>query len=129
MDLRWVRVCSLALACEVALSSVVRARRRRVRSGLVVTAVLFVGWVGSAVLVSAVVVGGGWVVVCSVVGGGASGCCTGDEVRGVYVGSVSVGEPRPDAIGVVGPVGLGVACAEGAPYVSRTCWNAARRNA
>ena len=26
---------------------------------------------------------------------------------------MSVGEPRPDAIGVVGPVGLGVACAEG----------------
>ena len=83
MDLRWVRVCSLAVACEVALSSVVRARRRRVRSGLVVTAVLFVDWVGSAVLVSAVVVSGGWVVACSVVVGGASGCCTGDDVRGV----------------------------------------------
>ena len=26
---------------------------------------------------------------------------------------MSVGEPRLDAIGVVGPVGLGVACAEG----------------
>ena len=55
----------------------------RVRSGLVVTAVLFVGWVGSAVLVSVVVVGGGWVVVGSVAVGGASGCCTGDDVRGV----------------------------------------------
>ena len=42
---------------------------------------------------------------------------------------MSVGEPRPDAIGVVGPVGLGVACAEGAPYVSMTCWNAAQRYA
>ena len=51
------------------------------------------------------------------------------DVRGVEVGRVSVGEPRPDAIGVVGPVGLGVACAEGAPYVSRTCWNASRRYA
>ena len=83
VDRRWVRVCSLAVACEVALSSVVRARRRRVRSGLVVTAVLLVGWVGSAVLVSVVVVGGGWVVVGSVAVGGASGCCTGDDVRGV----------------------------------------------
>ena len=83
VDRRWARVCSLAVACEVALSSVVRARRRRDRSGLVVTAVLFVGWVGSAVLVSVVVVGGGWVVVCSVVVGGSLGCCTGDDVRGV----------------------------------------------
>ena len=40
-----------------------------------------------------------------------------------------MGEPRPDAVGVVGPVGLGVACAEGAPYVSMTYWNAARRYA
>ena len=83
VDRRWVRVCSLAVACEVALFSVVRARRRRVRSGLVVTAVLFVGWVGSVVLVSVVVMGGGWVVVGSVAIGGASGCCTGDDVRGV----------------------------------------------
>ena len=60
MDRRWARVCSLAVACEVALSSVVRARRRRVRSGLVATAVLFVSWAGSAVLVL-VVVGLWWV--------------------------------------------------------------------
>ena len=128
MDRRWARVCSLAVACEVALSSVVHARRQIVRSGLVVTAVLFVSWAGSAVLVLVVVVSGGWVVVGSVVTGGASGCRAGD-VRGVYVGRVSVGEPRPDAIGVVGLVGLGVACAEGAPYVSMTCWNDARRYA
>ena len=82
VDRRWVRVCSLAVACEVALSSVVRARRRRVRSGLVVTAVLFVSWAGSAVLVLVVVVSGGWVVVGSVVARGASDCRAGD-VRGV----------------------------------------------
>ena len=82
VDRRWARVCSLAVACEVALSSVVRARRRRVRSGLVVTAVLFVSWVGSAVLVSVVVMGGGWDVMGSVAAGGASGCRAGD-VRGV----------------------------------------------
>ena len=82
MDRRWARVCSLAVACEVALSSVVRARRRIVRSGLVVTAVLFVSWAGSAVLVLVVVVSGGWVVVGSVAVGGASGCRAGD-VRGV----------------------------------------------
>ena len=79
---RWARVCSLAVACEVALSSLVRARRRIVRSGLVVTAVLFVVWVGSAALVLVVVVGGGWVVVGSVVARSASGCRAGD-VRGV----------------------------------------------
>ena len=58
--------------------------------------------------------GGCWVVVGSVVAGGASGCRAG-VVRGVYEGRVAVEEPRPDAIGVVGPVGLGVACADGAP--------------
>ena len=82
MDRRWARVCSLAVACEVALSSVVRARRRIVRSGLVVTAVLVVSWAGSAVLVWVVVVCGGWVVVGSVAADGASGCRAGD-VRGV----------------------------------------------
>ena len=79
---RWARVCSLAVACEVALSSVMRARRRIVRSGLVVTAVLFVVWFGSAALVFVVFVGGCWVVVGSVVAGGASGGHAGD-VRGV----------------------------------------------
>ena len=56
---RWARVCFLAVACEVALSSVMRARRRTVRSGLVITAVLFVVWVGSAALVLVEVVSGG----------------------------------------------------------------------
>ena len=79
---RWARVCSLAVACEVALSSVVRARRRIVRSGLVVTAVLCVSWAGSAVLVLVVFVGGCWVVGDSIVASGASGCRAGD-VRGV----------------------------------------------
>ena len=79
---RWARVCSLAVVCEVVLSSVVRARRRIVRSGLVVTAVLLVVWVGSSALVLVVVVGGDWVVVGSVVAGSASGCRAGD-VRGV----------------------------------------------
>ena len=79
---RWARVCSLAVACEVALSSVVRARRRIVRSGDAVTAVLFVSWAGLAVLVLVVVVSDGWVVVGSVVARSASGCRAGD-VRGV----------------------------------------------
>ena len=79
---RWARVCSLAVACEAALSLLVRARRQIVRSGLVVTAVLFGVWVGSAALVLVVFVGGGWVVVGSVVAGSASGCRAGD-VRGV----------------------------------------------
>ena len=63
VDLRWVRVCSLALACEVALSSVIRARRQTVRSGLVVTAVLLLaGWaVGFPIAVGVVSVGGCWV--------------------------------------------------------------------
>ena len=78
MDRRWARVCSLTVACEVALSSVVTL----VRSGLVVTAVLFVSWAGSAVLVLVLVVSGDWVVVGSVVAEGASGCRAGD-VRGV----------------------------------------------
>ena len=79
---RWDRVCSLAVACEVALSSVMRARRRTVRSGLVVTAVLFVVWAGSSAPVLVVFVGGCWVVGGSVAAGGASGCRAGD-VKGV----------------------------------------------
>ena len=55
---RWARVCSLAVACEAALSSVMLARHRTVRSGLVFTAVLFVVCVGSAALVLVVFVGG-----------------------------------------------------------------------
>ena len=79
---RWARVCSLAVACEVALSSVMRAQRRTDRSGLLVTAVLFVVWAGSGAPGLVVFVGGCWVGVGSVVAGGASGCRAGD-VRGV----------------------------------------------
>ena len=54
---RWDRVCSLAVACEVALFSVMRARRRTARSGLVVIAVLFASWAGSSAPVVVVFVG------------------------------------------------------------------------
>ena len=106
-----------------------RALRRVVRSGLVVTAVRRgVGWVGGSSGVAAgVVVGGGGVGRCSVpvlASGGRAG-----DVRGVKVGRDSAGDPRPVVAGVAGLVGSGVPWTEGSPCVVSTCWKAARRYA
>jgi hypothetical protein len=108
------------VACEVALSSVIRTLRLTVKSGLVVTRFSCWGWG----------VGGWWLEWRGVSRSQSHvGVCRRGKVRGVYVGVTAVGDPLSEEAGVKGPVATGVACVEGAPWLSTTCWSAAQRYA
>ena len=111
-ELRAVRRCwrcvSFWAACVLVRSSVVRARRLRVRSGLVVIAIRLDCVMSPSVWVGEDARSGGWL--CLVAGESvarSAGCC-GSWVAGwICVGKV-VGELRPVGVGVDWPEAVGV---------------------